>query len=85
MMAMRARLPRTGPAIQALLLVEEGEEGVVSGDGEDRGDNIEDELVDEAKVVPEAPRGRFRYTVIDGPVGTAQKKFVIGSTLSGYV
>jgi hypothetical protein len=49
MTAMRARLPRTGPAIQALLLVEEGEEGVVNGDGEDRGDDIEDELVDEAK------------------------------------
>ena len=49
MTAMRARLPRTGPAIQALLLLEEGEEGVVNGDGEDRGDDIEDELVDEAK------------------------------------
>jgi hypothetical protein len=48
MTAMRARLPRTGPAIQALLLLEEGEEGVVNGDGEDRGDDIEDEL-DEAK------------------------------------
>jgi hypothetical protein len=37
------------------------------------------------EVVPEAPRGRFRYTVVAGQAGTAQKKFVIGSTLSGYV
>lgn len=49
MNAMRARLPRTGPAIQALLLGEEGEEvGAVVVDGEDVDDGIEGVLVNEA-------------------------------------
>lgn len=73
---MRASPPRTGPAIQALLLLFEEEVGVVVielVDGEDEDDDVEVVVVvvnEDAEVVPESSVGIFLYTTVAGhPVG----------------